>query len=191
MKKIIYSILLLALPLIIVAQDATTATENIAVSKVMGDSAYANGNYAEAISVYENLLTNVGESADLHYNLGNAYYKAGEIAKSILAYERALLLSPGDEDIAFNLELARSKTVDKIAPTYKFFLIGWIESIVNLVSMQAWCVTGILFFVLLLGLALVFLFGKSVPMRKIAFFSALFCLFITLFANLLSISLAA
>ena len=189
MKKIIYSILLLALPLMVTAQDATAATENIAVSKVMGDSAYANGNYAEAISVYENLLTNVGESADLHYNLGNAYYKAGDIAKSILAYERALLLSPGDEDIAFNLELARSKTVDKIAPTYKFFIIGWIESIVNIASMQAWCVTGIIFFILLLALARVFLFGKSVPMRRMALFSALFCLFVTLFANFAALHL--
>ena len=179
MKKFIYTIMFAALSLAVSAQT----------DKVAADSAYVKGDYKAAIEIYESLAANNGESADVYYNLGNAYYKAGEIAKSILAYERALLLSPGDDDIAFNLELARSKTVDKIAPTYKFFLIGWIESIVNLASMQAWCVTGILFFVLLLALALVFLFGKSVPMRKIAFFSALFCLFITLFANFAALHL--
>ena len=174
MKKIIYFVVLLAFPMMLAAQD---------VSKAMGDSAYAKGNYAEAISVYENLLENIGESSELHYNLGNAYYKAENIAKAILAYERALLLNPGDEDIAFNLQLARSKTVDKVAPTYKFFIIEWIENIVNLASMQTWCIAGIIFFIMLLILSLAFLFGKSIIIRKVCFFSALVCLFITLFAN--------
>lgn len=180
MKKIIYFVVLLAFPMMLTAQD---------VSKSMGDSAYAKGNYAEAISVYENLLENVGESSELHYNLGNAYYKAENIAKAILAYERALLLNPGDEDIAFNLELARSKTVDKVAPTYKFFIIEWIENIVNWASMQTWCIAGVIFFIMLLILSLAFLFGKSIIIRKVCFFSALVCLFITLFANFAALHL--
>lgn len=180
MKKIIYFVVLLAFPMMLAAQD---------VSKSMGDSAYAKGNYAEAISVYENLLENVGESSELHYNLGNAYYKAENIAKAILAYERALLLKPGDEDIAFNLELARSKTVDKVAPTYKFFIIEWIENIVNWASMQTWCIVGVIFFIMLLILSLAFLFGKSIIIRKVCFFSALVCLFITLFANFAALHL--
>ena len=180
MKKIIYFVVLLAFPMMLAAQDA---------SKAVGDSAYANGNYADAISAYEALLTNEGESAEVHYNLGNAYYKSENIAKAILAYERALLLNPGDEDIAFNLQLARSKTVDKVTPTYKFFLIEWIEKIVNVASMQTWCISGIVFFLLLLALTLVFLFGKSMIIRKVCFFSALVCLFITLFANFAALHL--
>ena len=180
MKKIIYFVVLLAFPMMLAAQDA---------SKAVGDSAYANGNYADAISAYEALLANEGESAEVHYNLGNAYYKSENIAKAILAYERALLLNPGDEDIAFNLQLARSKTVDKVSPTYKFFLIEWIEKIVNMASMQTWCISGIVFFLLLLALTLVFLFGKSMVTRKVCFFSALVCLFITLFANFAALHL--
>ena len=136
MKKIIYFILLLAFPLILVAQEnATDINVSVPANKSVGDSAYVNGNYADAISVYEHLLKNAGESAELHYNLGNAYYKAGNVPKAILAYERASLLNPGDEDIVFNLQLARSKTVDKVSPTYKFFLVEWIEYIVNMASM--------------------------------------------------------
>ena len=59
-------------------------------------------------------LENKGESADIYYNLGNSYYKMNNIAKAVLNYERALLLNPGNNDIRFNLELARSKTVDKV-----------------------------------------------------------------------------
>ncbi len=180
MKKIIYYIVLLAFPLMLAAQEA---------NKIVGDSAYSKGNYAEAITVYESLLANKGESSELYYNLGNAYYKAENIAKAILAYERALLLNPGDEDIAFNLELARSKTVDKVTPTYKFFIIEWIESIVNMASMKTWCISGIIFFLLLLILTLVFLFGKSIIIRKVCFFAALVCLFITLFANFAALHL--
>ena len=180
MKKIIYFIVLLAFPLMLAAQEA---------NKIVGDSAYSKGNYAEAITVYESLLANKGESSELYYNLGNAYYKAENIAKAILAYERALLLNPGDEDIAFNLELARSKTVDKVTPTYKFFIIEWIESIVNMASMKTWCISGIIFFLLLLILTLVFLFGKSIIIRKVCFFAALVCLFITLFANFAALHL--
>lgn len=180
MKKIIYFIVLLAFPLMLAAQEA---------NKIVGDSAYSKGNYAEAITVYESLLANKGESSELYYNLGNAYYKAENIAKAILAYERALLLNPGDEDIAFNLELARSKTVDKVTPTYKFFIIEWIESIVNMASMKTWCISGIIFFLLLLILTLVFLFGKSIIIRKVCFFAAFVCLFITLFANFAALHL--
>lgn len=45
------------------------------------------------------------------------------IAKAVLNYERALLLNPGNSDIRFNLELARSKTVDKVIPSSKMFLL--------------------------------------------------------------------
>ncbi len=184
MKKIIYLIVLLAFPLMLVAQNVADGVNvDKTVSKAMGDSAYVSGNYADAISLYENLLKNEGESFELHYNLGNAYYKAGNIARSILAYERALLLNPGDADAAFNLELARSKTVDKVGQTHKFFLVEWLENMVNAASMQAWCVSGVVFFLILLALVLVFLFGKNIILRKICFFSAVVCLLVTLFAN--------
>ena len=48
--------------------------------------------------------------------MGNSYYKADDIARAILNYERALLLEPGNADIRANLEIARSKTIDKVIP---------------------------------------------------------------------------
>ncbi|MBR4293642.1 MAG: tetratricopeptide repeat protein [Bacteroidaceae bacterium] len=174
MKKFIYTIMFAALSLAVSAQT----------DKVAADSAYVKGDYKAAIEIYESLAANNGESADVYYNLGNAYYKSENIAKAVLNYERALLLNPDDEDIRFNLELARSKTVDKVAPEYKFFLMEWLESIINLLSISAWSVLAVVSFVVMLLTLLLFLFGKSVSTKKTGFIIALFSLFITIFANL-------
>lgn len=174
MKKFIYTIMFAALSLAVSAQT----------DKIAADSAYVKGDYKAAIEIYESLAANNGESADVYYNLGNAYYKSENIAKAVLNYERALLLNPDDEDIRFNLELARSKTVDKVAPEYKFFLMEWLESIINLLSISAWSILAVVSFVVMLLTLLLFLFGKSVSTKKTGFIIALFSLFITIFANL-------
>lgn len=174
MKKFIYTIMFAALSLAVSAQT----------DKVAADSAYVKGDYKAAIEIYESLAANNGESADVYYNLGNAYYKSENIAKAVLNYERAILLNPDDEDIRFNLELARSKTVDKVAPEYKFFLMEWLEGIINLLSISAWSVLAVVSFVVMLLTLLLFLFGKSVSTKKTGFIIALFSLFITIFANL-------
>ena len=174
MKKFIYTIMFAALSLAVSAQT----------DKIAADSAYVKGDYKAAIEIYESLAANNGESADVYYNLGNAYYKSENIAKAVLNYERALLLNPADEDIQFNLELARSKTVDKVAPEYKFFLMEWLEGIINLLSISAWSVLAVVSFVVMLLTLLLFLFGKSVSTKKTGFIIALFSLFITIFANL-------
>jgi tetratricopeptide (TPR) repeat protein len=95
------------------------------------------GEYQQAITDYEALLKQ-GGSAELYYNLGNAYYRTENITKAVLNYERALLLSPGDRDIRFNLQIARSKTIDKIVPESEMFFITWYRALVNLMSVDAW-----------------------------------------------------
>ena len=93
-----------------------------AQDKVQADSAYAAEKYEEAIPIYTALLKE-GEHADIYYNLGNCYYKTDRLALAILNYERAALLDPGSSDVRFNLELARSKTIDKITPESEMFFV--------------------------------------------------------------------
>ena len=111
------------------------------VTKAEGDSAYIKEDYAAAIQVYETLLKN-GEAADVYYNLGNSYYKIGEIAKAVLNYERALLLQPGNNDIRANLEVARTKTIDKVEPIPEVFFVSWTKSLINSMSVDAWATWG-------------------------------------------------
>ena len=131
-----------------------------AMTKAEGDSAYVHEEYTEAINIYETLLKQ-GESADIYYNLGNAYYRDKNYTRAIINYERALLLDPGDADIRWNLEMARTKTVDKIVPQGEMFFVTWYRAMVNMFSVDTWALIGIIAFVLLLVGILVYLICRQ------------------------------
>lgn len=152
------------------------------VTKAEGDSAYMRNDYAAAIQIYEILLQN-GEAAELYYNLGNSYYKADNIAKAILNYERALLLQPGNTDIRANLEIARSKTIDKVTPVPDVFFVAWTKSLINSMSVDAWAKSGIAFFILLLISLYLFFFSKQIMWKKIGFISGLVFLIFVILSN--------
>lgn len=196
MKRILIYILFAILPLAAFSQDSTAvgqpveafAVENALQGIQQGDSAYAKGDYPTAIAVYEGILANGDEAAALYYNLGNAYFKNDEIAKAIINYERALLLNPSDKDIRFNLEFARSKTVDKVTEGYTIFFVRWIEALIDTMTMDAWCILGIASFVLLLVSILVLLLNRNVTARKAGFTFSIVFLIVAVFANAASYS---
>ena len=154
-----------------------------AVTKAEADSAYTRGQYQQAISDYETLLKN-GASAELYYNLGNAYYRTENITRAVLNYERALLLSPGDRDIRFNLQLAQSKTIDKIVPESEMFFITWYHSLVNLMSVDGWARMAVFSLALVIVLFLIYLFSEPVWLRKVGFFGGMFLLVVFVLSNI-------
>lgn len=154
-----------------------------AVTKQDADAEYSKGNYQQAIKDYEELLK-AGESAEIYYNLGNAYYRTENITRSVLNYERALLLNPADEDIRFNLQMARSKTIDKITPESEMFFFTWYRSLVNLMTIDNWARLAIASMILTLILALVYLFASHLTLRKIGFYGGVLFLVIFLLSNL-------
>ena len=168
---------LLLLVLALLPYVATAAT------KANGDLAYQRGNYQVAIADYRSLLKK-GVSADLYYNLGNAYYRTDSLAQAILCYERAYELAPGDDDIRFNLQFARSKTIDKITPESEMFFVTWYRGLVNFTGVDQWAKTALVAIFLALILVLVYLFSSSLLRRKVAFFSAIVLLVVFLAANL-------
>ena len=160
-----------------------TSDEKTNWTKADADSAYIKNDYATAIHIYENILRH-GEAAELYYNLGNSYYKSEDIARAILNYERALLLKPGNADIRANLEIARSKIVDKIDVEPEIFLISWLKSLINSISINAWARWGIVFFILLIASLYFFIFSKRVLIKKIGFVSSLACILFVICTNL-------
>lgn len=173
-KAVVSVLLLLMLPL---------AAQAAQVSKSAADSLYAAEHYQQAAKQYETLLKD-GVSADLYYNLGNCYYRMDDMTQAVLNYERALLLSPGDRDIRLNLQMARSKTIDKIVPESEMFFVTWYHSLVNLMSVDGWARTAILSLILVIILALAYLFSDRIWLRKVGFFGGFFLLFVFLFSNL-------
>ena len=169
--KLLLVVLVIHLPLL---AGATTKAE--------ADSAYVRGQYQQAIKDYEELLKQ-GASADLYYNLGNAYYRTENITRAVLNYERALLFSPGDRDIRFNLQIARSKTIDKIVPESEMFFFTWYRSVVNLMSVDAWACLSLLSLALVIVLLLVYLFSERLWLRKIGFFGGVVLLILFVMGN--------
>ena len=167
-KPLTVLLLLLMLPL-----AASAAT------KEKADSLYTAEHYQEAAHQYEALLKQ-GVSSDLYYNLGNCYYRMDDITRAVLNYERAQLLSPGDRDIRLNLQMARSKTIDKIVPESEMFFVTWYHSLVNLMSVDGWARMALVSLVIAIILALAYLFSDLIWLRKVGFFAGL--LFLVMFA---------
>ncbi len=168
------------------AQTVTFADSTTVYTKAMADSAYATADYATAIHIYERLIATEGEAAPVYYNLGNAYYKSDDIARSILNYERALLLDPSNDDILFNLELARSRAVDKNAVMSELFFVRWFRDFSSILSVDGWAKCGIICFVILILCLTLFIFNKKSKTKKIIFIFALFSLVCTVLANVIA-----
>ena len=152
------------------------------ITKADADSAYVRGQYQQAIKDYEALLKQ-GASAELYYNLGNAYYRTENMTRAVLNYERALLLAPSDRDIRFNLQMARSKTIDKITPEQEMFFVTWYRSLINLASVDGWARTALVSLVLAIVLALIYLFAGRVWLRKLGFFGAMVLIVVFILSN--------
>ncbi len=178
-------ILLFAMPLFAQEGDTLSAqsfsfgadSTRTELSKALADSAYSAGDYATAVDLYERLLTE-GESAALHYNLGNAYYKEEDMAHAILNYERALRLDPSNKDIRFNLDLARSKTIDRVSEKMEIFFVRWFHDFANMLPINTWAWVAIVTFLLFICSLAVFIFGRKRGVKKLFFIFA--CLFLVL-----------
>ncbi|MDR2414150.1 MAG: tetratricopeptide repeat protein [Odoribacteraceae bacterium] len=142
--------------------------------------AYQEGNHARAAELYNEILETGVESVTLYYNLGNCYYKQNEIARAILNYERALLLDPRDEDVIYNLEMARRATVDKINVLPLFFLVEWYNAVVTALTADQWGYFSVFLFLCFLGAIALFFHATTVAFRKGGFVVALVALFLSL-----------
>jgi len=75
---------------------------------------YQKGNYEGAIEGYSKILREVGDNADVHYNLGNSYFRNEKWGLALYHFRKALELRPRDPDMRFNLNYARERATDKI-----------------------------------------------------------------------------
>lgn len=123
--------------------------QNVSFDKA--NTLYNNGDYAAAISLYEQILEDNQHSSELYFNLANCYYKLNMVGPSIYFYEKALLLEPNDSDIINNLGFARKMTIDNINEIPKLGLVKFTSAIINRLKADQWavvCVSLMMFFVL-------------------------------------------
>lgn len=130
---------------------------------------YAEARYNQALENYLEIEKMELESADLYYNIGNTYFKMLYVAQAILYYERALGLEPNNQDIAYNLQLAREQCIDKIEPVPAFFVVDWVREATQSLSSDTWAWFAIVMLAVSLLLLLVFYFARKSGLRKAAF----------------------
>lgn len=151
------------------------------------DDAYRRGDYDAAIAQYEDVLAKNCISADLHYNLGNAYYRTDRLGLAILNYERALRLSPSMRDARQNLSLAESRTVDRITPLPRLFVLRWIDNLSSHITPVTWRVVWLILLALL-GISIVIMrLGARRRLRKTGLLSAVVCVVLLLLVSVLLI----
>jgi tetratricopeptide (TPR) repeat protein len=171
MRKLIFLLFLLGSAIISNAQPENLLKE--------ANQLYASNEFAKAQKIYENIVGQGFESAELYFNLGNTCYKNQELTKAILYFEKARLLAPNDEEIQFNLDLVNQFVVDKIESLPRPFFLKWGQSILNLFTANGWAFLSILTFILMLSLAAFYIFSRNLSVRKISFTIGLFFLFIS------------
>lgn len=150
------------------------------------NKAYQIKNYSEATSLYLSIYKSGTTSFEMCYNLGNSYYKQNEFAQAIIWYERAKRLDVNNEDVNFNLNIARTKIADKIEPVPTIFLVDWWWNFVFLFNVNIWAIVTLSFFLITLLLIVWFLFSNSISTRKWALY-----LSFSIFSLFLITSLAA
>ncbi len=148
---------------------------------------YQQNNFDKAIEIYKQVEQQGYEGTSLFYNLGNAFYRKGNLGYAILYYEKARRISPGDEDVQHNLNLANSKTIDKIEPMPRFFLFQWWEGLLAFFSVSGWAwFSYIIYILLLFSVAGYFFFRKS-QFQRYSFFAGL----VTLVLLVISVALVS
>lgn len=174
------STLLLGALLFAAATSSYANTDKQEALAKQAATAYQQKAYGQAIGLYQQILASGYESAPLYYNLGNACYRNNDIASGILYYEKALKLSPNDDDVQFNLEIARSRLLDKVDKVPELFFVKWWNGLVQMAGSGAIAIASLLALALTLVSALGFLTSANMLLRKTGFYAGMVSLLLWL-----------
>ncbi len=139
-----------------------------------GNEFYKNEQYEKALQEYNSIIEQGYESAGVYYNIGNCYYKLNKIGYAILYYEKALKLNPDDEDISYNLKIAKAHTVDKIKEVPQIFLVRWWDALLAAFTLKGWATLAsflFLFFIVAVGF---YYLTKDISVKRFSFISGSF-----------------
>jgi hypothetical protein len=138
-----------------------------------GNQLYENEAYEAALEAYHAVILGGKESADLYYNMGNAAFRSNSIGHAVLYYEKALKMDPSHEDAAHNLDFVSRYRADAFEEVPVLFLTAWVRGFVQLFPEHTWSILSMIFFLLVLSGIILFLYSRSVFVKKLAFISAL------------------
>jgi len=145
-----------------------------------GVTYFTAGSYKEALQIWTDIYNTGYRSANLDYNIGNAYYKLNNIPLAILFYERAYLLKPADENINYNLQIARTLIVDRFQEIPELFFIKWYNFVSLFLSTNSWAKISITSFILFLLLLSLYIYSSRYRHKLIGFWLGVFFIVLSL-----------
>lgn len=147
------------------------ATSLCAENNLMFEKAnqlYHNKLYDSAASLYSQMIRDGYCHADLYYNAGNAFYRIQKNGMAIWCYKKALQIED-KSNYRENLLIAQKKIKGYIKPSEEIFFMRWWKNTYNLMSVNKWAITALLFFLTSLVLfSLRNIFRKNVGTKAIA-----------------------
>jgi tetratricopeptide (TPR) repeat protein len=172
--KISVLILICLLPKSAVSQE--TAEEKF----VRGAELFSSGDYGKALEQWIDIYKTGYRSAELEYNIGNAYFKLNNVPGAILFYERAHLRKPADEDINYNLQIARTLVVDRFEEIPELFFVRWYDFLSLIISTNGWAKISLTTFFLCLAFLSLYFYASKYKLKVLGFWFAVILLVISL-----------
>jgi tetratricopeptide (TPR) repeat protein len=176
MKLRILAILLLTT--LFISQNANSQDDKADKFR-QGIGLFTSGDYAKALDIWMELYTTGYRSAELEYNIGNAYFKMNNVPASILFYERASLLKPADEDISYNLQIAKTLSQDRFKEIPELFFVRWYNFMSLLLSSNRWARISLISFIICLISISVYFYTTKYRLKVTGFWLALVLLIIS------------
>ena len=119
-----------------------------------GNELYRAGKYQEAIDAYNKAIDEGYTSGALYYNMGNAHYRMDRLGEAIRYYEKARLLTPENEELLHNIKIAQTKTIDQFSKLPVPVWVSWWQSMTARTGGRWLFWTGLLFYVLAIGIVI-------------------------------------
>lgn len=155
------------------------AQEERSVKFNKGVEYYTASDYQGALDEWLDIYNTGYRSAELYYNIGNAYFKLNNVPGAILFFERARLLKPGDSNINYNLQMARTLVVDKFEEIPELFFVKWYDFLALMLQTNTWAVISIVTFMLFLILLSVYIYSPGYRTKVLGFWTAMLFLLIS------------
>ncbi len=116
-------------------------------------------------------VTTQQNSPQEYFQRGNAYYKQCDYVNAMLCYKRAQKMAPLNKDIEHNIEITRSKTIDRMPPESNIFFVEWYKGFVMMNTIDTWAIISIVSLIVALLLFLSYLFVSNMLVRKVSFYA--------------------
>src|SRR5664280_1509248 len=174
-KQYIFILLLISLFVSTVSSQSTNKDKFY-----QGVTYFSAGSYKEALQVWTDIYNTGYRSANLDYNIGNAYFKLNNVPYAILFYERANLLKPADEDINYNIQVAKTLIVDRFQEIPELFFIKWYNFVSLFLSTNTWAKISLTLFILFLLFLSLYFYSPRYRYKVIGFWLALFFIVMSL-----------